>query len=417
MKKGLFLAAVLCSSGLFAQQYTHQVLIANEGFFDFQTNAIIEPATIGSYNPTTQTYVVVDTLEGQRFSSDVLIDGAFYYVAADTKIYKFDLNTHQELGSIFLPGVRNIAIADNKLIATRGEYLQTYDSYLQVFDKNSLQLLAAFDTITGPKWASQNIVVINNIAYIAINNAYEWGNEKGLIGQLDLNTLQYGSEIDLGVEGKNPDNMFVFNNEIYTVNNKDWTGASVSKISANGAVNTQNIANAVTGCGTSALRDDKLVYQISMENTLNDYNLLSMTAVGPVAGITNNFYELAQNPQSGELYCSTTDFFSQGMVHIYDANNSLVDQFSAGVSPGTIVFDIRSSAGLMEASNKLQVYPNPSQDIFNVEGLSIGETICITNTAGQAVLTTSNTQIDLSNFDSGIYFLNTSEGVIKLIKN
>ena len=105
------------------------------------------------------------------------------------------------------------------------------------------------------------------------------------------------------------------------------------------------------------------------------------------------------------------------MVHIYDANNSLVDQFSAGVSPGTIVFDIRSSAGLIEASNKLQVYPNPSQDIFNVEGLSTGETICITNTAGQAVLTTSNTQIDLSNFDSGIYFLNTSEGVIKLIKN
>ena len=169
MKKGLLFAAVLCSTGLFAQQYTHQVLVANEGFFDFQTNAIIEPATIGSYNPTTQTYVVVDTLEGQRFSSDVLIDGAFYYVAADTKIYKFDLNTHQELGSIFLPGVRNIAISDNKLIATRGEYLQTYDSYLQVFDKNSLQLLAAFDTITGPKWASQNIVVINNIAYIAIN--------------------------------------------------------------------------------------------------------------------------------------------------------------------------------------------------------------------------------------------------------
>lgn len=417
MKKGLLFAAVLCSTGLFAQQYTHQVLVANEGFFDFQTNVIIEPATIGSYNPTTQTYVVVDTLEGQRFSSDVLIDGSFYYVAADTKIYKFDLNTHQELGSIFLPGVRNIAISDNKLIATRGEYLQTYDSYLQVFDKNSLQLIAAFDTITGPKWASQNIVIINNIAYIAINNAYEWGNEKGLVGQLNLISLTYGSEIDLGIEGKNPDNMFVFNNEIYTVNNKDWTGASVSKISANGAVNTQNIANAVTGCGTSALRDDKLVYQISMENTLNDYNLLSMNAVGPVAGISNNFYELAQNPQSGELYTSTTDFFSQGMVHIYDANNNLVNQFSAGVSPGTIVFDIRSSAGLIELENVLQVYPNPSNGIFRVNGLEPGQTLHIFNAAGQEVLTSNQAEIDLNNVESGIYFLNAGERIVKLFKN
>ena len=53
-----------------------------EVFFDFQTNAIIEPATIGSYNPQTQTYVVVDTLDGQRFSSDLVIDG-------NTSLYRF----------------------------------------------------------------------------------------------------------------------------------------------------------------------------------------------------------------------------------------------------------------------------------------------------------------------------------------
>jgi len=288
---------------------------------------------------------------------------------------------------------------------------------LHVFNASDLSLIAAIDTVAGPKWATQNIVVVNDIAYIAINNAYEWGNEKGLVGQLNLISLTYGSEIDLGIEGKNPDNMFVFNNEIYTVNNKDWTGASVSKISANGAVNTQNIANAVTGCGTSALRDDKLVYQISMENTLNDYNLLSMTPVGPVAGISNNFYELAQNPQSGELYTSTTDFFSQGMVHIYDANNNLVNQFSAGVSPGTIVFDIRSSAGLIELENVLQVYPNPSNGIFRVNGLEPGQILHIFNAAGQEVLTSNQAEIDLNNVESGIYFLNAGERIVKLFKN
>jgi hypothetical protein len=416
MKKGLLFSAALFCATAFAQQYVHQVLIANEGYFDFQTNNIVEPATIGTYNPQTQTYQVANTLAGQRFSSDVIIDGNFYFVAADTKIYKFDLNTHQEVGSISLPGVRNLAISGNKLIATRGEYLQTFDSYLQVFDKNSLQMIVAFDTNNGPKWATQNIVIANDIAYIAVNNAYEWGNEKGLIGQLNLNTLQYGSEIDLGTEGKNPDNMFMFNNEIYTVNNKDWSGASVSKVSLNGNVNTQNIASAVTGCGTSALRDDKLVYQISMENTLNDYNLLSMTNVGPVAGIVNNFYELAQEPVNGFLYTSTTDFFSQGMVQIYDVNNTLSHQFAVGVSPGTIVFDLRSNVGLDENTENLGVSPNPSNGVFQINGLSSNQTYQLVNTTGQIILVGQNNSIDLSNFESGIYFLNTEKSSVKLIK-
>jgi hypothetical protein len=416
MKKGLFLVAALTSASLYAQQYVHQVLIANEGYFDFQTNDIVEPATIGSYNPATQTYVVVDTLDGQRFSSDIIIDGNFYFVAADTKIFKYNLNTHQEVGSISLPGVRNLAIAGDKLIATRGEYLQTFDSYLQVFDKNTLQLIAALDTNNGPQWAAQNIVVVNNIAYIAVNNAYEWGNEKGLVGQLDLNTLQYGSEIDLGTEGKNPDNMFLYNNELYTVNNKDWSGASVSKISLNGAVNTQNLANAVTGCGTSALRDDKLVYQISMENTLNDYSLLNMALVGPVAGITNNFYDLAQEPISGNLYASVTDFFSTGSVSIFDNANNLVDQFAAGVSPGTIVFDVRSSVGFTEINQTIGVYPNPSNGVFQIAGLTAGDTYQITNATGQVIFEGQSNTIDLRSFDAGVYLIQTLNGQARLLK-
>lgn len=416
MKKGLFLVAALTSASLYAQQYVHQVLIANEGYFDFQTNDIVEPATIGSYNPATQTYAVVDTLDGQRFSSDIIIDGNFYFVAADTKIFKYNLNTHQEVGSISLPGVRNLAIAGDKLIATRGEYLQTFDSYLQVFDKNTLQLIAALDTNNGPQWAAQNIVVVNNIAYIAVNNAYEWGNEKGLVGQLDLNTLQYGSEIDLGTEGKNPDNMFLYNNELYTVNNKDWSGASVSKISLNGAVNTQNLANAVTGCGTSALRDDKLVYQISMENTLNDYSLLNMALVGPVAGITNNFYDLAQEPISGNLYASVTDFFSTGSVSIFDNANNLVDQFAAGVSPGTIVFDVRSSVGFTEINQTIGVYPNPSNGVFQIAGLTAGDTYQITNATGQVIFEGQSNTIDLRSFDAGVYLIQTQNGQARLLK-
>lgn len=416
MKKGLLLFGLLTSAQLFAQSYLHQVLIVNEGYFDYQTNQIVTPVTIGSYNPSTAQYAVVDTLENMRFASDLVIDGDFYYVAADSKIFKFNKDTHQEVAAVNCPGVRNLAISNNQLIATRGEYLQTFDSYLHIYDKNNLSLTLSLDTISGPKWASQNIVINGNTAYIAVNNAYEWGNEKGLIGQLDLNTLQYGNEIDLGPEGKNPDNMFLFNNELVTVNNKDWSGASVSKISMNGSVNTQNLANAVTGCGTSALRDDKLVYQISLENTLNDYNLLSMTYEGPVSGINNNFYELAQDPVSGNFYASSTDFFSTGTVYIFSPNNTELNQFSAGVSPGTIGFDVRSSANVNELNNEVSVYPNPCTDQIQINGLGASAAYNITDAAGTTILHGTSTTVSLANFATGIYFLNVNGSLTKIIK-
>ena len=43
------------------------------------------------------------------------------------------------------------------------------------------------------------------------------------------------------------------------------------------------------------------------------------------------------------LYTSSTDWFSYGIINIYDSNNMSVGLFSCGVSPGTIAFDIRST--------------------------------------------------------------------------
>jgi hypothetical protein len=401
---------VLVSVGLFlsvfsqAQNYVHQAIILNEGYFDYQTNEILVPVTIGSYNPANQMYQVVDTLEGMRFGSDVLINGDFYYVAADSKIFKMDLNTHQELASVNCPGVRNLGIYQNKLIATRGEYLTTYNSYLHVYDATNLSLIAAIDTVQGPKWAAQNIVVDGSIAYIAVNNAYEWGNEKGIIGQLDLNNLIYGSEVDLGPDGKNPDNMFASNGILYTVNNKDWSGASVSRLPIGSTVpTTANISSAITGCGTSALRDDKLVYQISMETTLNEFDLALMNNVGPLSGHTINYYELSQDPVSGNLYASETDYFSFGKVHLYDPNNNELSNFDAGVSPGTIVFDVRPlSSSLNELSKTISLYPNPTSDLIHISGAG-NKTIY--DLSGKIVIESSSEEISVAHLLSGAYIL------------
>ena len=415
MKKVLFTIGFGFSTLVQAQNYVHQAIILNEGYFDYQTNEILVPVTVGSYNPATQIYQVVDTLEGMRFGSDVLIDGNYYFVAADSKIFKMDLNTHQEISSVSCPGVRNLGIYQNKLVATRGEYLTTYDSYLHVYDATNMTLIAAIDTVQGPKWATQNIVLDGSSAYIAVNNGYEWGNEKGIIGKLDLNALTYGNEIDLGPDGKNPDNLVKVGSFLYSVNNKDWSGASISKVALDGSSNsTVNIATASTGCGTSALRDDKLVYQISMETTLNEFDINLMNPVGPVSGHTLNYYELAQEPVSGNLFASETDFFSFGNVRIFNASNTELASFNAGISPGTIVFDVRStSANLNELSSNITVYPNPTTDFLNVNSEGTKRVLDLN---GKVLVTTESNIIEVSNLNSGMYYLEVEGRKVSFVK-
>ena len=391
-----------------AQNYVHQALILNEGYYDYGASEIIEPVTIASYNPTTETYTVVATLDGMRFGSDMIISGDYYYVAADTRIFKFDLNTHALIGSVECVGVRNLAIAQGKLVATRGEYLTTFDSYLHVYDANDLSLIQAIDVANGPQWATQNIVIDGDKAYIAVNNGYDWGNEKGIIGILDMNTLTYGNEIDLGVDGKNPDNLVKSGGYLYSVNNKDWSGSSVSKIALNDlTTNTLNIASASTGCGTSALREDKLVYQISSEVVLNEFDITMMNNNGPVVGFDLNYYELAEDTINNYLYASSTDFFSFGEVRVYDALNAVVTTFDAGVSPGTIVFDVRSSLGLIENVQLMHVYPNPMTDNLTISTSEAG-TVVLTDLVGKVVFSATTEgfyTMNVSGLPNGNYFV------------
>ena len=80
MKKTIFyFLALTASFTIQAQEYVNQVLILNEGYFDYTTNEIVEPASIGSYNPATEGVHRSNLqLEGMRFGSDLIIDNEVY---------------------------------------------------------------------------------------------------------------------------------------------------------------------------------------------------------------------------------------------------------------------------------------------------------------------------------------------------
>lgn len=369
MKKVVFVLCLIYQ-GVMAQNVVNQVLLLNEGRFDYATGEIETPVTIGSYDPLTSIYSVVDIIEGARFASDMLIDGDYFYVAADTQLLKYDLNTYELLASQSVTGVRNILIVNDNLFVSRGEYGVSFDSYFQIYSKSDLTFISELDTTEGPKWTTQNMVHTDNKLYVAINNGFEWGNEKSLIGVLDLSTLSYLEEIDLGSDATNPDNMMITDDYIFTVNNKNWSGASFSKVDlSTHSSTTINVSDVSTGCGTSCLRGDKINFQISMDSVLLEWDPATLLSSGNPLGINQNFYELAYDEVNNYLYASETDYSTYGKVHIYDADNNLVSEFDCGVSPGTIVFDVRNTTSIVDYSF------NQTQDdvIFDLFGRKINQ--------------------------------------------
>ena len=342
--------------GVMAQNVVNQVLILNEGRYDYTTGEIITPVTIGSYNPVTSIYSVVDTIEGARFASDIIVNGDYFYVAADTQLLKYDLNTYDLLASQSVTGVRNILIVNDNLFVSRGEYGISFNSYFQIYSKSDLTFISELDTSEGPKWTTQNMVHTDNKLYVAINNGFEWGNEKSLIGVLDLTTLSYLEEIDLGSDATNPDNMLITDDYIYTVNNKNWSGASFSKLDlSTHSSTTINVSDVSTGCGTSCLRGDKINFQISMDSVLLEWDPATLLSSGNPVGINQNFYELAYDEVNNYLYASKTDYSTYGKVQVYDSDNNLVSEFDCGVSPGNIVFDVRNTSSIEDYSiNQIQ---------------------------------------------------------------
>lgn len=369
MKNYLFLILAFFFSSSFAQNHVHQVLILNEGVYGYES-----PVSVGSYDPFTESYTSVVEIDSSRFASDLIIDGTFFYVAADNKILKYHLDTYELLAEVNVEGVRNLAIYNNHLFVSRGEYdpatwgAVRYNSFLHVYDKDNLSYITELDTINGPKATTQNLIVNDGKLYVAINNGFEWSNEEGLVGVIDANSFEYISEIDLGDNGKNPDNMMLYEDHLYTVNNKDWTGSSISQINLETeAVVTKNISATPTGCGTSCLRAGKIVYQISQDVKLFQWNpeLGEDEDNSSEIGSFDNFYELAEDQINQKFYASSTDYITYGNIQIYDENYNLESTFTAGISPGTIVFDVRQSVSLEEL--EIPNFTNQSS-IFDVLG-------------------------------------------------
>ncbi len=406
----MFFACVVAN----AQQILNQVIVLNEGRFDYLLQQIDKPVTVGTYNPQTNVYSVFDTIDNSRFASDVVVDDANIFIAADNTLLKYDLNTHQLISTQVVNGIRRLALWNDKILLTRGEYLTTYDSYFQVYNKSDLSFSYQLDTLNGPLYASDGIVVKDNIAYIAINNGFVWGGAVGILGRVNLLTQNYLSEISLGADGINPENILIDNNQIYTVNNRDYSFASISSIDIlSSNVVTTNLNNQ-GGCQGSTFINSKISYQTYNENFIGQYDV-NLQSISDSLFINRSIYAMESDALNQYLYVSETDFSSYGLVLIYSANGSLINAFVAGVTPGKFAFDYRNASKINDVENNLQlfVFPNPAANELTIASINADDNSLITLTSIDGkVLFQKNINgknfvqhIDISIYAKGTYLL------------
>ena len=410
----LLALAILFSVTVNAQQYLNQVIVLNEGHYNYTLQQIEQPVTVGLYNPLTNVYTCFDTIEGARFATDVQVDDATIYVAADNNLLKYDLNTHALISTQAIAGIRKLALWNNKILLTRGVYLTSFNSYFQVYNKSDLSFVYELDTLSGPQFSSDGIVVKDNIAYIAINNGLVWGGAVGIVGRVDLNTQNYLSEIPLGADGINPENIMVSNNKIYTLNNKDYTSASISSVDiASTGVVTTNLNNA-GGCQGSVLLTTKVIYQTYNEKFLGRFDV-NAQAISDSLFINKTVYALGSDVLNNKIYASETDFTSFGLVLIYSSNGNLLNAFVAGVTPGKFAFDYQGAVGVNEinTSSQLLVFPNPAFNELTIAATNtIGNcTVTLTSIDGKILYSENVSRknfvqhIDISEFAYGTYLL------------
>ncbi len=360
---------------LSAQDYLHQVIVFSEGWSNWQTGEVMEPATMGTYDPSLQTFVVQDTLENAGFVSDAVIHESSIYVAADSEVLRYDLNTLELIASAPVIGVRQLAIVDGLIYLTRGEVDASglnmdLDSYLMWLDLETLDPVGNLSVSEGPAYATEGLVVYNEKLYIGVNNAFDWGNEVGFVGQYDPFTDEY-VEWNLGAEGKNPIHLFAQNDQIISVNNRDYASTSLSWIAiGDEEATTHIVAESNAGCLAAVMTaDSELRYQVSGEAAVRQAYQEDLTVSTLWLENAPEYYGMVIDPLSGDVYGAVTDYSTYGLIEIRSESGMLMGQFDCGISPGVICMDIRSLVSACRMPSPLQ--EKPSQWTFDALGRQI----------------------------------------------
>lgn len=217
----------------------------------------------------------------------------------------------------------------------------------------------------------------------------------------------------------NPDDWFRFLNGFWEKSSEFQNGASSLQLEIDTGrtfiyINTPDIqfTNGKTYVCT-------FYYKVVSGNiTKAEFNLVHTPSVFPENLVTNEFTDLSTTEwKKGEFeFTSSTTENVQAFIYARgDAGSKILIDNASIVDKSTL-----SSNEFIIESNKISVYPNPSNDYIQVLGFKEKEKYEIYNFLGKRILngySQENQKIDIRNLTNGMYILKTENGkTLKVIK-
>lgn len=320
MKKNYFsLLALILTLTLNAQtQIATEVIIVNGE--SYGSNA----SNIAYYDLVTKTYEVFDTI-GTNSIQDILIEGTTAFVAAQSKIVSYDLDTKTRIAEVAFPGVSSnyeSIFVDENYIFVGNSYGQT-DSNLYAFDKTTL----AFEfAVTEASVECKGGLSLNDTLYIGQEiSTINFSDSIGSIIIANANTGEYYRTIELGTAGAGISKIYNEGNYIYAVckgSNK------VLKIEIGTDIITEISLPAFTK--SIMMQGSKLYLDLNGKAGYLDLSDESLAlSAKDLTGVA-----IAYDPSTETAIYTVSDYFSYGSLVV--SNEMTEDTISIGISPEAI---------------------------------------------------------------------------------
>lgn len=317
------------------------------------------PPSLGRVDLTSFAYQEVLSFEDAGYATDLEIQDDAAVVVLENRVVKVDLTSGQIVADTELLGAQEAALLeDGTVVVTRGGLDDAWQplnltSHLVWLDGDDLGLEGELLPTEGPTLPSQEIMVVDGKVYIAVNNGWAWGQEAGRLGCWDVEEGTY-SEWDLGEGAENPVALHVLDGDLFTVNNGDWSGTSVTRASLGDLSSPTTVAldGVSVGCNASAFVDTKLAVQISGENGLRLLDGPSM--VWEEGAVLNadapSAYSLITHPTYGWTCAGVTDYVTFGEIQIRTAEGEWLATVPVGVAPGSLAWRSSEVSNLGEVA-------------------------------------------------------------------
>lgn len=383
---------------LTAQTTMRQVIISNGGTFG-PGNFV----KVASFTPSTGTYIIFDSIPASSTQDVVCSDGEGF-VAADSFLVKYDLDSYQRLATAMVPGIRKIAVNDSIVVVTRG--FGASGDYVQVYRRSNLQLLYSVSQVSDE---SEGVVIKGDTAYVAVP-----GNFMSTVGKLaliDLNSQTFIREVDLDTLGAGIKRLFIKDNVVWSVN-------TISFGSTYGALTRYDIASGLFQnlkldfpVGDGAGVKGNLLYA-SFHGGMGSFSL-PMASVVDTTIFTGSFAGSVLDTINDRFFVTKTDFFSFGRLYWYSLSGTFQDSLEIGISPEALAVDYRISTSTSPAqASDFRVWPNPAQDFVAVNWQGQGaKTLAVRDLQGRLLVSKKGfsgqhtTKLDLSGLPAGLYVL------------